>query len=454
MTTVRLAAAEVLLAVGRGRTTLANEVDRARMPLTDRRDRALLVELTAGTLRWRGALDALIELASRRPVRDIDERALAVLRLGVYQQRYLTRVPPHAIVNESVETVRRLGAPRAASFVNAVLRTVVRRGDRLRLPARPADDAPRSAWLAFLSVSLSHPAWLVERWFDRHGARATESWCRFNNTTPAVVVRPLPGRDAGDLLAMLQSRGVQVARALHVSDALCLQPGSLGRLATDDLEQLHIQDEGSQLVARAVAAKRGERVLDLCASPGGKTLVMASDVGLEPAPASTRFVAADYRRRRVHLLAETLRRAEVAAHIVTLDARRALPFRSTFDAVLVDAPCSGLGTLSRDPDVKWSRTASHLADLAADQRQMLRAAADVVRPGGRLVYATCSSEPEENLQVVEAFLAEDARFSLVPIVSGGVPPRLVDERGCLTTLPHRDTIDAFFAAMLVRRNGT
>src|SRR5262245_24271129 len=167
MTTARLAAAEVLLAVGRGRATLASEVDRARAPLNDRRDRALLVELTAGTLRWRNALDRLIEAASRRPIADIDERALAVLRLGVYQRRYLTRVPPHAIVHESVETVRRLGAARAAPFVNAVLRTIMQRGDRFRLPTRPADDALRGKWVEYLTVSLSHPAWLVDRWLDR-----------------------------------------------------------------------------------------------------------------------------------------------------------------------------------------------------------------------------------------------------------------------------------------------
>jgi 16S rRNA (cytosine967-C5)-methyltransferase len=454
MTSVRRAAAEVLLAVGRGRTTLATEVDRARSPFSDRRDRALLVELTVGTLRWRNALDALIEAASRRSIANIDPRALAVLRIGVYQLRYLTRVPAHAVVHESVEDVRTLGAPRAASFVNAVLRSVTRRGARLQLPERPGDTAARARWVEYLSISLSHPAWLAERWFDRYGAKDTEAWCLFNNKTPGVAVRPIPGVAASELLHSLQSREIEATPARYVRDAINLPAGSLGRLASDDLERLHVQDEGSQIVARAVAVERGERVLDLCASPGGKTVVMASDLGLTSATPRHGLVAADHRPARVRLLTETLRRTQLPVPIVRLDARGPLPFVAAFDAVLLDAPCSGLGTLSRDPDLKWSRTADQLDGLAAEQRQMLQASAEAVRPGGRLIYATCSSEPEENIHVVDAFLSEDPRFSLEPLATPGVPPGMIDARGCLVTLPYRDALDAFFAAMLVRRKGT
>ncbi len=215
-----------------------------------------------------------------------------------------------------------------------------------------------------------------------------------------MVVRPRAGISASELLHSLQSRDIQATPARYVPDAISLPPGALGRLASDDLERLHVQDEGSQLVARAVAARRGERVLDLCASPGGKTIVMASDLGLTSATPAPGLVAADHRPARVRLLAETLRRTHLPVPIVRLDARGPLPFVAGFDAVLVDAPCSGLGTLSRDPDLKWSRTADQLEGLAADQRRMLRAAADAVRPGGRLIYATCSSEPEENIDVV------------------------------------------------------
>ena len=454
MTSVRRVAAEVLLAVGRGRTTLAAEVDRARSPFSDRRDRALLVELTVGTLRWRNALDALIEAASRRPIANIDERALAVLRTGVYQLRYLTRVPAHAVVHESVEAVRTLGADRAAPFVNAVLRSLTRGGTRFHLPERPGDSAARARWIEYLTISLSHPQWLAERWFDRYGANDAEAWCLFNNKTPDVIVRPLAGLTASELLHSLQSNNIRASPARYVPDAISLPAGALGRLGADDLERLHVQDEGSQLVARAVAARRNERVLDLCASPGGKTIVMASDLGLGSTTPQSGLVAADHRPARVRLLAETLRRSHVAVPIVRLDALRPLPFIAGFDAVLVDAPCSGLGTLSRDPDLKWSRTADQLEGLAADQRRMLRAAAESVRPGARLIYATCSSEPEENIDVVSRFLREDERFALEPIAAPGVPPGMIDPQGCLVTLPYRDALDAFFAAMLVRRKGT
>ena len=454
MTPVRVAAAEVLLAVGRGRTTLAAAVDRARSPLRDRRDRALLVELATGVLRWRNALDAVIEAASRRPAADIDDRALAVLRLGVYQLRHLTRVPAHAVLHESVESVRALGAPRAASFVNAVLRTVTRGGRALSLPERPADAGDRARWIEYLTVSLSHPSWLVERWLDRYGPAATEAWCTFNNRTPNVIVRPRPGLSSAALRDALAAHGIDAAPARYVADAITLAPGSLGRIEKADQERLHVQDEGSQLVARAAGVRSGERVLDVCASPGGKTLVLATDLGATGQAGHAALVAADYRPARVRLLADTLRAAGLAIPIVRLDARTALPFTATFDAVLLDAPCSGLGTLSRDPDLKWSRTPDDLPALAGSQRRMVRAAAEVVAPGGRLVYATCSSEPEENIEVVDACLAGDDRFVLEPITSPAVPASLIDGRGCLRTLPFRDGLDAFFAAVLVRRKGT
>jgi 16S rRNA (cytosine967-C5)-methyltransferase len=183
-------------------------------------------------------------------------------------------------------------------------------------------------------------------------------------------------------------------------------------------------------------------------------MVMASDLGLTRATSSPGLVAADHRPARVRLLAETLRRSRLPVPIVRLDARGPLPFAAVFDAVLLDAPCSGLGTLSRDPDLKWSRTADQLRGLAADQRRMLLAAGEAVRPGGRLIYATCSSEPEENAEVVDAFLGEDERFALESIAAPSVPPDAIDARGCLVTLPCRDALDAFFAAMLVRRKGT
>jgi 16S rRNA (cytosine967-C5)-methyltransferase len=216
-----------------------------------------------------------------------------------------------------------------------------------------------------------------------------------------------------------------------------------------------VQDEGAQLVAIAVGAREGDRLLDVCAAPGGKATLLARTVG-----AAGMVVAGDHRPARVALLAETIRRAGVRAAVVALDGERPLPFRATFDRVLLDVPCSGLGVVRRDPDIKWNRTAEDLPAFAAAQRRMIRHAADSVKPGGVLMYATCSSEPEENEQVVHDFLQERVDFSIDPIElpSGLVAPNkpqeppLVDASGFLVTRPDRHQLDAYFAARLVRRN--
>jgi 16S rRNA (cytosine967-C5)-methyltransferase len=198
------------------------------------------------------------------------------------------------------------------------------------------------------------------------------------------------------------------------------------------------------------AAAPGERVLDLCAAPGGKTMVMLADMSGAGGHGAG-LVAADYRRPRVALLAETIARASAAVPIVQLDARQPLPFPAVFDAVLLDAPCSGLGTLRRDPDLKWSRQADDLPRLAGEALAMLRMAATVVRPGGRLIYATCSSEPDENAAVVTAFLESEAGFEPSDAPPPGVPPAAIGPEGWLATTPDRDGLECFFAAVLARR---
>ena len=448
MTRVRLAAARALARIDRGGVTMAAAVDQVRRLLDDARDRALLLELVGGTLRWRGELDALIEQAARRPVASLDAPVRAVLRLSAYQLRHLERVPPHAIVSEAVDVARAMGAARAAGLVNAVLRAMARQASSLTLPARPARDAPRDAQVAYLSTTMSHPAWLVERWLDRLPFDEVARWCEHNNASPPTTVRA-SGVRLEDARAALAAAGVAAEPARYVTGALRLPRGALGALPPRVRELLVVQDEGAQLVALACDARPGERALDLCAAPGGKTLLLARAI----APGGE-IVAADRRQARVALLAERLAAAGTGAPIVRLDATRPLPLRPVFDLVLLDAPCSGLGTISRDPDVRWARAPADLDTFAATQRTMLREAAAVVRPGGRLVYATCSSEPEENTEVVDGFLGERHDFALRPVTFSAEvarPSDLVDARGCLRTLPPRHGIDAYFAAVLARR---
>lgn len=454
MIDVRVAAARVLIAVDARETTLGAALDGVRDEVA-MVDRGLLVELATGVLRWRNELDAVIASASRRSARAIEAPVLNVLRLGAYQLRHLDRIPPHAVVHTSVAAIRTLGRASAAGLVNAVLRTIIRRGPAISLPARPAADAHVDTQVTYLATTLSHPAWLVRRWIARHGFAVAESWCRFNNAAPEVTLRSLDGRPAAAMLERLRNAGIAAEPARFVDDAVRLLPGGLGSVPPDLRGRLWAQDEAAQLVARAASVQPGERVLDVCASPGGKTLVLATDLTADARPLGAgALVAADHRPARVALLVNTLRHARLTVPVVQLDGRVSLPFAPVFDCVLLDAPCSGLGTVRREPDLKWSRSADDLPAFAATQARMIASAAEVVRPGGRLIYATCSSEPEENEGVVARFLEQDGRYVEGRPDPRRVPAALIDAHGHLTTRPDRDGLEVFFAAVLVRREGT
>jgi 16S rRNA (cytosine967-C5)-methyltransferase len=445
----RLAAVRVLIGLERTSSTMAAAVERERSPLKDRRDYGLLLELVTGVLRWRNELDAIAATHCRRAFGDLEPEIQAILRLAVYQLRHLDRIPPHAVVNDSVELTRRLGQARASGFVNGVLRNLIRRGpEGDGLPARPTDGADTTSALDYLSVTLSHPRWLVARWLERLGFDACERWCRTNNEPPELTARPL-GISTADLSAAIRREGIDTERARFVPDTLKLASGSLGRLPAHVRDHLLIQDEGSQLVALLTGARMGELVLDVCAAPGGKTMILADAVGR-----SGVVVAGDRRPRRVRLLRTLLGRAGTPARLLTLDAEAGLPFGPVFDRVLLDAPCSGLGTLRRDPDIKWRRQPDDLQRLAAAQRRMIVQAGQAVRPGGTLVYATCSSEPEENDAIVAHFLDAAPGFDRVPFeppAALAAAASVIDDQGYLRTRPDRDGLDAFFAARLVRR---
>lgn len=439
----RLAAYRVLRAVNERRADLPAALARARAHLTDERDRALAGEIVAGTLRWQGAFDHLIEAFSRRGLARFDPEVVDVLRLTMFQLLHLDRVPASAAVNDAVNLVRSAGKRSAAPLVNAVLRRVSRERRALPLPRREPRD--RGAALDYLSVTLSHPRWLTTRWLDRYGFDAAEAWCRFDNEPAPLTLRANRLRGTRDAVAdRLRAAGVRTRPTRFAPDGLVVEHGNplLTDLATEGL--FAVQDEASQLVAVAVGAEPGERLLDACAAPGGKATALAASVG-----AGGLVVAADVRPRRVRLLADTVRAFGAGrVRIVHADAAGRLPFGDVFDRVLVDAPCSGLGTLRRDPDIRWRRTGDELGRLAAAQVRMLAAAGAVVRPGGRLVYATCSSEPEENEAVVARFL-EGSPFRAEPLRMP-VLSEVVNEQGHLRTDPVRHGLEAFFAAVLVK----
>ncbi len=453
MTPARMSAYRVVRAVLRG-DDLPHALARSRDTLADHRDRALVTEVATGTLRWLAALDHVIEQVAARRIERLDAEVLTVLRLGAYQLLFLERVPVAAAVHESVNLVRKVGKGSAAGLVNAVLRGIATTRHAVPLPPEPGASDGTEAQLAYLSVTCSHPRWLVERWLRRRGFRQTAVWVRFNNIPPALTLRANRLRTTRETLAQrLTEHEVETAPTRFARDGLKVLTGNPLRtpLAAEGL--FLVQDEASQLVAELTAVRPGEHVLDACAAPGGKTTAFAAavgDVGV--------VVACDLRPARVRLLRNTLHRTgALGVRTVRLDMRQPLPFQPIFDCVLVDVPCSGLGTIRRDPEIRWRRQPADLPRFAATQRTITARAAHGVRPGGRLLYATCSSEPEENEAVVEAFLADHPDFEPIRLDQLGqqVPQGLrdtLDDAGWLSTAPDLHGLEAYFVAVLRRRN--
>jgi 16S rRNA (cytosine967-C5)-methyltransferase len=436
----RVAAWRTLARVRAG-ATLADALARERDGLADPRDRALAHDLATGVLRWRSALDAIVAAASTRPLASIDPDVLDLLRMAAYQLRHRDRLPAHAVVSDGVALTRLAGHTAAAGFANAVLRKIA--ADRSGVPLVEAVGTATD--VASLATFGAHPPWLVARWLARYGREATIEWMRFDNEPAPLTLRAHGDRDA--LAQRLAAGGVSTTPARWAREGLVVTAGNpLG--ARGDRPRFVLQDEASQIVGELAASFPATRRLDVCAAPGGKTLALwsASENGL--------VVAGERRPRRVRLLRETLASAgATGVPIVQHDATAPLPYRAAFDLVLVDAPCSGLGTLRREPDLKWRRDEADLAPLAAIQERMLQHAARCVAPGGVLVYATCSSEPDENDAVADAFLAAH------PVFAPAAPPPGPERSGLdalgaadgrLRTSPVAHGLEAFFAAAFRR----
>lgn len=420
----RRAAAEALRAMDAG-TDLPTAVHRARAAMTDRRDQALLTELVSGTIRMQAALDYQLGRHSARAVDTLDPEVRRLLRLGAFQLLYLTRVPPSAVVNDAVRLARTGQVSSAAGYINAVLRALARAPRPLTWP-----DGPLATRLA---TEYSHPQWLVERWLGRMGEARTRTWLAFNNTPPALTVVANRSHVSREQLAVrLSAEGITTTPTLRAPDGLHVTAPGLAQSAALADGLCVIQEEASQLVAHLGTVPEGGRVLDLCAAPGGKTLTLAARVG----PAGL-VVACDVRPRRLRVLRDTVRRCHLSrVRLVQVPADTTLPLADeAFSLVLVDAPCSGLGTLRRDPDIRWKVVPADLVRLAGVQRRLLERAARLVARGGQLVYATCSSEPDENEQVVDAFLATHPEFTPTDT-----------HRTC----PPDDQLEAFAGAVLTR----
>ena len=405
----------------------------------DARDAALATELAYGTLRWQRYLDWILAPHSRRRLASLDPRVRVLLRMTAYQIAFLERVPAFAAVNDAVTLAPR--APGVSAFVNAVLRSFARRGPREREPAPPRD--PSDA----LGVRCSFPTWIVERWVARFGREDAESLMRALNERPPLTLRANRLRTTRDELGerLATENGLEWHPTRLAPEGLVVGPGGApGEWRAFVEGGFAVQDEASMLIARLLAPEPGSTVADVCAAPGTKTTHLA-----ELMDNRGRILAFDREPARLARVNEAATRLGISI-IETREGpveRLAPGFAAACDGVLVDAPCSNLGVLRRNPDVKWRRQPSDLVLASRRQSEILAAAATLVRPGGRLVYATCSLEPEENDDVVRAFLAAKPAFFVDPPGDGRLP---LDAGGWLRCLPHRHGTDGFSAVRFRR----
>jgi 16S rRNA (cytosine967-C5)-methyltransferase len=413
--------------------------------LKDPREVGLLTEIVLGVLRRRAPLDHAIAQAARRPLEGLDGEVLTAIRIGAYALLFLDRVPDFAAVDTAVSLVKEAGRAKAAGFANGVLRKLARERSALLPPPPAAGD------VAALALFRSHPVWWTRRVVDLFGWDRADLLLAANNEPAATALAPWPAAGSSSTLAeRLAADGVEVEPCRFVPDALRVVSGVPQRTEPFRAGAFWIQDEASQLAVSLFGAAVGPLVLDACAAPGGKTLALAArtrEGGL--------VVAADRHARRLSRLTQNVRRLR-AENIVTVacDMSKPAPMTRPFDEVLVDAPCSGTGTLRRHPEIRWRLTPDALPVLAKRQREILSGAADLVRPGGRLVYSVCSVEPEEGEDVIEAFLADRPEFTREdPRRSLEVGARSkVGDDFALRTSPLDDGMDGFFAALLTRRS--
>ena len=408
----------------------------------DKRDRRLVHELVYGVIRNRSMLDWVLKAYIANPKFMRNEELLRILRLGAYQIIHLDKIPLHAAVNESVEICKKDHRISPMSgLVNAVLRKIAAHKDNLPLPGR------NEPLLTRLCVTYSHPEWIVERWIAQFGEARTKRLLEFNNTPPVITMRR-------------SIRGVSRQAFEHELREICdVKSGGRGfmdlyypltaRVMPEDVPAFRegyctVQAEPSGWAVAMLDVKQGDRVLDICSAPGGKSALIAELVGEKGY-----VCAGEVKPVRMHLTVDTAARMGLHSVLPVACDGHALPFAKIFDKVLLDAPCSGTGVMNRHPDARWHRTAADIDRVVKLQSTLLDGAAHCVIKGGILVYSTCSIEPAENREQVDAFLARNADF-ILDDAPDAVPKNITDRSGCLTITPFDQQMDGMYAARLRR----
>ncbi|EEG76718.1 16S rRNA (cytosine(967)-C(5))-methyltransferase RsmB [Dethiobacter alkaliphilus] len=408
----------------------------------DPRDKRLAAEITYGVITYKLTLDWLIEKVSGRPIKKLDKPIHQILRIGFYQLFYLDRVPPAAAVHATVELVKKGKKRGLAPFVNGVMRGALRKKDHLPWPDKKKDSAN------YLSVRYSHPLWLVRRWLNRYGPEEAEKLVAANNQAAPLSIRVNTLRtDRDTLLSELTAAGVEAVPSTVVPEgALLTRSGRLTELAPYREGRFQVQGESAMLTSRVLDPQAGDAVLDGCSAPGGKTTHLAQLMNN-----SGDILALDIHPHRLELVKANCRRMGVdIVRTQCLDAREiAKENPDSFDCILLDVPCSGFGVIRRKPDLKWRRSEDDIRKLAHVQCDMLKAAAAVLKPGGTLVYSTCTNEPEETDEVVEELLKN--QDDMVPDdLRPYLPQDWQQDAGKtgIHLLPHIHGVDGFFISRL------
>ncbi len=438
----RLAAADILFRVNR-ESGYADVLLGARLPEFAPADRRLITRLVLGTIAWQGRLDYELAWLTRRELISIQPLALEILRMGLFQLRFLDRIPAHAIVDTAVSLAKRNSqARRASGFVNAVMRRATR--ETAPIPSRERDENN------FLAIAYSHPRWMVERFVEWFGAADAERLMAANNdAAPNVIRLNLARGSRTEILARLGKDGFEIGADGRAPQTIVLKAAP--RFESDSYREglFHAQSEASQIVARMLGARAGATVADCASAPGGKATHLAEIVGERG-----RVIAVDLNRnglKNARDLARRLRHPNLA--YVCADLTATAPLRAaSFEYVLLDAPCTGMGTLREHPEIRWRLDPDDPARMAAIQLRMLETASALLRTGGAIVYSVCSLAPAEGEGVIDDFLKTHAEFEIDPRPPGYDQVKdLLDARGFLKTRPDLGGLDGFFAARLIRR---
>jgi 16S rRNA (cytosine967-C5)-methyltransferase len=417
-------------------------------PNLDPRDRALGTELVYGVLRWQGRLDWIIDQQLKIDPNKVELPVRLILRLAAYQLLFLDRIPPAAAVNEAVKLAKVSQPQHTVRFVNGVLRTIARKAEGLKSATPEGDPAEK------LAVGYAYPVWLVKRWLAELGYKETEDLCAAGNQIPPTTIRVNTLKITPEELAIdLRDLGFSVEAGHMVPEALHLRSVRTDLSSLDQYErgEFQVQDEASQLIAHLTQPQPGERILDGCAGMGAKSTHVAQlmeDQG--------EIVAVDIQGWKLSRLMSNAQRLQLSciepleADVLDLKPSRRL---GSFDRILLDVPCTGLGVLRRNPDIKWTLGPKDFFRLHRMQKEMLLQVAPLLNRGGVLVYATCTLSPEENETTLRTFLDQRHDYYL-ETVRPYLPPgcaNTVDRTGGLKTWPHRHGVDGFFAARLRRR---